>query len=102
PSHFFPYTTLFRSPAVSTDPGSDLVSIAQQALLSAGVSSDDARPRGAQYFTDASVLQALGKNIIVLGPGDPKLAHQVNEHVHVNDYIAVIDIYDEILKKYMA
>src|SRR5690554_678185 len=96
------FETLLDVPAVSTDPGSDLVSIARQALLSAGISSDDARPRGAQYFTDASVLQALGKNIIVLGPGDPKLAHQVNEHVHVNDYIAVIDIYDEILKKYMA
>lgn len=94
--------TLLDIPAVSTDPASDLVSVARDVLLSAGVSADDASPRGAQYFTDASILQALGKNIIVLGPGNPKLAHQVNEHVHVDDYIAVIDIYDEILKKYMV
>lgn len=96
------FETLLDVPAVSTDPGSDLVSLAERALIDAGMSAEDARPRGAQYFTDASVLQVLGKNIIVLGPGNPKLAHQVNEHVVVDDYIAAINIYDEILRKYMA
>lgn len=95
------FETLLDVPAVSTDPGSDLVSAARETLMGAGLSAEEARPRGAQYFTDASVLQALGKNIIVLGPGNPKLAHQVNEHVLVDDYIAAINLYDEILRRYM-
>lgn len=94
--------TLLDIPAVSTDPASKLIAVAHQALLDRGMALNDAQPKGAQYFTDASVLQVLGKNIIVLGPGDPGLAHQVDEHVAIDDYIAVIDIYDEILTKYMT
>lgn len=93
--------TLLDVPAVSTDVNSSLVALAQQVLIGSGRSAERAKPRGAQYFTDASVLQALGKNIIVLGPGDPKLAHQVNEHVSISDYMEAIDIYDAILQGYM-
>lgn len=100
-SHFR-FETLLDIPAMSTDPAADIVSVAQGVLRQAGMSDGDARPRGAQYFTDASVLQAQGRNIIILGPGDPGLAHQVNEHVAVDDYIAAIDIYDQILTKYLA
>ncbi len=96
------FETLLDVPAVSTDPDSNIVSIAQETLVAAGMSAEDAFPRGAQYFTDASVLQVLGKNIIVLGPGDPKLAHQVNEHVHVDDYVAAINVYDEILTRFLV
>lgn len=102
PQARFEFETLLDVPAVETDPGSSLVTTAQGVLMGAGLSEDQARPRGAQYFTDASVLQRLGKNIIVLGPGDPRLAHQVNEHVAVDDYIRAITVYEEILEKYLT
>src|SRR5690606_20779401 len=101
PQARFEFETLLDVPAVETDPGSSLVTTAQRVLMRAGLSEDQAQRRGAQYFTDASVLQRLGKNIIVLGPGDPRLAHQVNEHVAVDDYIRAITVYDEILEKYL-
>ncbi|MCC2596752.1 M20 family metallopeptidase [Pusillimonas sp. MFBS29] len=95
------FETLLDVPAVSTDPQASIVSIANKVLIEQGLDQTEAKPRGAQYFTDASVLQALGKNIIVLGPGKPGLAHQVNEHVSIADYIASIDIYEKILDDYM-
>jgi succinyl-diaminopimelate desuccinylase len=40
--------------------------------------------RGVDYFSDASVLQpATGVPTILFGPGDEKIAHQVDEHVDV-------------------
>lgn len=92
--------TLLDLPGVATDPQAELVKVAQETLREAGLASTT--PVGANYFTDASVLQALGKNIIVLGPGNPRLAHQVDEHVLVDDYVECIDIYDGILKKFLA
>ena len=94
--------TLLDVPAVATDPAADLVRAARDVLAQAGVEGAEAGPRGAHYFTDASVLQALGRNIIVLGPGEPRLAHQVDEHVLVDDYIRCIEIYDGILKKFLG
>ena len=38
-------------------------------------------PRGVSYFSDASVLTpALGVPTLIFGPGDERLAHQVDEH----------------------
>lgn len=93
--------TLLDLPGMLTDPTAGIVAFAREVLLETSNSAEEATPQGAQYFTDASVLQALGKDIIVLGPGNPRLAHQVNEHVSLNDYISCIDIYEKILKKYM-
>ena len=38
-------------------------------------------PRGVSYFSDASVLTpALGVPTLIFGPGDERLAHQMDEH----------------------
>lgn len=55
--------------------------------------------RGADYFTDASAFQALGDNIVILGPGSPRQAHQTDEYLDVEAYLASIEIYTEILEK---
>jgi|SRR5690625_1097232 len=89
---------LLNIPAVSTDEKAPLVKIAMQVLHQLDAQSQPIQPKGARYFTDASVLQVLGKEIIVLGPGNPALAHQTNEHVHLVDFLQAIEIYQEILK----
>lgn len=90
---------LLNIPAVSTKPDALLVQIAKQVL--SDLKGHEIKEKGARYFTDASVLQQLGKEIIVLGPGDPIQAHQTNEHLVLADYMQAIDIYEQILRRRM-
>lgn len=102
PNCRFEFETLLDIPGVSTRPEAAIVQVARHVLQQAGASEQDVQPRGATYFTDGSVLQARGQDILVLGPGDPGLAHQVDEHVAIADYLSMIDIYEEILGAYLV
>jgi len=97
PQAKFSISTLLNIPAIDTAADAPLVQIAQQVL--AAQNGQAVAPKGARYFTDASVLQQLGEEIIVLGPGDPTQAHQTNEHVLLKDYLQAIDIYEQILQQ---
>ncbi len=45
-------------------------------------------PGGVNYYTDGAVfVPALKVPMIICGPGDPKLAHQPNEHVEVSSLV---------------
>jgi len=45
-------------------------------------------PGGISYYTDgAAFVPALNIPMIICGPGDPKLAHQPNEHVEVSSLV---------------
>jgi succinyl-diaminopimelate desuccinylase len=51
-------------------------------------------PRGASYYTDGAVLvPALKAPMIICGPGDPRLAHQPNEHVEVSNLVRAAKIF---------
>jgi succinyl-diaminopimelate desuccinylase len=51
-------------------------------------------PKGARFYTDAvAFMPALKAPMILCGPGDPKLAHQPNEHVEVSKLIETAKIY---------
>src|SRR5690606_20183638 len=102
PNCRFELETLLDIPGVSTRPEAAIVQVARHVLQQAGASEHDVQPRGATYFTDGSVPQARGQDILVLGPGDPGLAHQVDEHVAIADYLSMIDIYEEILGAYLV
>lgn len=55
-------------------------------------------PRGAPYFTDASILTPAFDRIptIVLGPGEPKMAHQTDEYCMVDKLAPAVDAYQKI------
>lgn len=66
---------LMRQPTepVTTDANSLIVTIAEQVT---GI-----KARGVPYGTDASVLQLMGTDCLILGPGDISQAHKPNEFV---------------------
>ena len=51
-------------------------------------------PRGVSYFSDASVLTpALGVPTLIFGPGDERLAHQVDEYTTLSSVVAAARFY---------
>ncbi|MGE5170416.1 MAG: M20 family metallopeptidase [Rudaea sp.] len=56
--------------------------------------------RSATYFTDAAVLNAAYRDIpiCVLGPGEPQLAHQTDEHCLVDRVLQSVAIYSDLIR----
>ena len=65
-----------------------------------------ARPQAktATYFTDAAVLKDAYRDIpmVVLGPGEPQLAHQTDEYCLVDRIEQATDIYSELIRDWSA
>lgn len=61
-----------------------------------------ARPQAktATYFTDAAVLKEAYRDIpmVVLGPGEPQLAHQTDEYCLIDRIEESVAIYGELIK----
>ncbi len=58
------------------------------------VTGERAVPGGVNYYTDGAVfVPALKVPMIICGPGDPKLAHQPNEHVEVPSLVQSAKIF---------
>ena len=57
-------------------------------------------PRTATYFTDAAVLNSVYRDVpvCVLGPGEPQLAHQTDEHCLVDRVLQSVAIYSELIR----
>lgn len=66
----------------------------------------DARPqpKSATYFTDAAVLKEAYRDIpmVVLGPGEPQLAHQTDEYCMVDRVEQAVDIYTRLIKDWIS
>ncbi len=54
------------------------------------------------YFTDASVLKAALGNVptVILGPGEPQMAHQTDEYVHVSRVREAAEIYEALIRRW--
>jgi succinyl-diaminopimelate desuccinylase len=54
------------------------------------------------YLTDGSVLQRLyqGAPTIILGPGQPEMAHQTDEFCYISKLEEAVKIYSEIITKW--
>jgi len=59
-------------------------------------------PRGVSYFTDASVLTPAFGNppTIILGPGEPEMAHKPNEFCYISKIEQAAEAYLEIAKNW--
>jgi acetylornithine deacetylase/succinyl-diaminopimelate desuccinylase-like protein len=50
--------------------------------------------------SDMNVVgQAWGQNIVAYGPGDSRLDHTPQEHIHIAEYIQAIDVLELVLKE---
>ncbi|MFP3911229.1 MAG: M20 family metallopeptidase [Desulfobacteraceae bacterium] len=59
-------------------------------------------PRTVTYFTDASILTPAlgGPPTILLGPGEPDMAHKADEFCHVSRIETASALYTEIIRKW--
>jgi len=60
-------------------------------------------PKGAPFFTDASVLVPAMGNIpaLILGPGETTMAHKPDEYCFASKIEAAVDLYAEIVRAWM-
>jgi succinyl-diaminopimelate desuccinylase len=59
-------------------------------------------PRALPYLTDGSVLQKLYNDAptVILGPGQPEMAHQTNEFCYLDKLEQAVNIYNSIISKW--
>lgn len=86
-------------PALDTPAGSAIVRAALDVGQELGSPAGEAG--GASYFTDGSVLQSLGADILILGPGDPGEAHQTDESLGLSDFLASRRIYTGMARRFL-
>jgi succinyl-diaminopimelate desuccinylase len=75
----------------------------QQVFATAGaITGERPEPRSATYFTDAAVLNAVYRDvpICVLGPGEPQLAHQTDEHCLVDRVEQSVAVYSDLIREW--
>lgn len=63
-----------------------------------------AAPRTARFFTDAAILKpaAAWPPTIILGPGEPELAHKTDEYCRIDRLRAAVELYRAILDDWVA
>jgi succinyl-diaminopimelate desuccinylase len=66
-----------------------------------GILGERPRERGATYFSDASALSVAinGAPTLILGPGDPKMAHQTDEYCAVSRIVESVELYQQIMDR---
>jgi succinyl-diaminopimelate desuccinylase len=84
---------------VSTPTEAPLMTLAQQVYRD--VLGRQPIIRAPSFYTDASVL-SISRQIptVIYGPGDDHLAHQPDEFIRVDAYLASIHFYYHLAKKY--
>lgn len=89
--------TLVDLPPVWSDPAS--ATMRRMADAYASALGRSVAPASANYFTDASVLTPAMGNLptIILGPGDPAMAHKTDEYCEVAAITDAVAIYRAII-----
>jgi succinyl-diaminopimelate desuccinylase len=83
--------------AVETPPDAPLIQSALE--LAGGRHGGGTKLRGMTYYSDASVLAGgLRVPALICGPGDERLAHQVDEHIVLQDVFAASRFYFDLAK----
>lgn len=89
--------TLFDLPGVWTEP--DVPWVQRVAAVVTAVTSEPFAPQSVPYFTDASVITPAYGDIptLILGPGEPSLAHQTDEYCPLGQITAAAEIYRRLI-----
>jgi succinyl-diaminopimelate desuccinylase len=89
-------TLIDRAP-VSCPPDTPLAAAAMRAVNR--VTGREPAMGGVPYFTEACVfVPVLGIPMVICGPGDPRLAHQPDEHVELAQVEQAARVYVEIIR----
>jgi succinyl-diaminopimelate desuccinylase len=91
--------TLVDLKAVSSDENDPFVKMVYAVC---GISiGDKGFPKSLPYLTDGSVLQTAygGVPTIILGPGQPEMAHQTDEFCYTDKLEQAVEIYKNIILK---
>ena len=85
--------------AVSTDENHPFIKLISE-ICSFDYQQDGIK-KSASFLTDASVLTPWFNNppTIILGPGEPEMAHQTDEYCYVDKIIEAVNLYKEIIFK---
>jgi succinyl-diaminopimelate desuccinylase len=87
--------------ALSIASEDELVAVAADAVRS--VTGALPAAVGFSYYTDAAAFHSRGSyTTLLLGPGDPTIAHQVDEHVAIADLGRAADAYVEIARRILV
>lgn len=94
--------TLFDLPGVWTAPGDAWVR--RVAAIVTAVTGQSFAPRAVPYFTDASVITPAlgGVPTLILGPGEPSMAHQTDEYCPLGQITAATEIYRRLIVDWLG
>ncbi len=94
------FTQMGYSPPVYTDPGDPWYG--EVCEIAAAITGERHAPAIATYFTDAEALtRGYGHPpAIVLGPGEPDMAHQTDEYCHISRIEEARSIFAEIARRW--
>ena len=72
--------------------------------LCSRTTGEPVEPRGATFFTDASVLVPAMGHIpaLILGPGETSMAHKTDEYCLVTRIEGAVELYTEIARDWMG
>jgi succinyl-diaminopimelate desuccinylase len=89
-------------PNVSTSSDDPFVRLVREAVTEVHGLCD--RVTGMSGYTDASAfVPARGDlPVVILGPGDYKLAHQPDEYIDISQFLRFIPLYKSIFAKYLG
>jgi succinyl-diaminopimelate desuccinylase len=89
-------------PPVYSEPSDNWIARVMQ--LAAPYDDAPTAPRTARYFTDAALLKpaTAWPPTIILGPGEPDLAHKTDEYCRVDRLEAAVALYRAILDDWAA
>ena len=84
--------------SVYTDPADPWV--AEVFGIMAPILDTTLQPRSVSYFTDAAALRPAYGNppTVILGPGEPQMAHQTDEYCVIDRIAQAVDGYSEIIR----
>lgn len=91
--------TLLVGPPIETDPHDPLVLAIRGASVELGVADE---PIGFDQSCDGRFYAELGIPTVILGPGDPGLAHTAREHVVADDLVVAVNLYARLATRYLS
>lgn len=97
--YHFEFELLADMPTVVSDPNSDLIQVIHQVSH-----QDNIELLALPGTTDTAQFQRNNPNmdVAIYGPGDVNIAHQIDEYIEVDDYLAFIPTFVSIMETYLS
>jgi len=85
-------------PAVNTATSNPFTEFAFETTARIFGRAADPQPLGIPFFSDASVFTpSFGCPTLIIGPGEPELAHQTDEYCRLDRILEAVDLYEALI-----